>query len=191
MTEFLFLVFFFFTLCKLYKPNKVLEVCIIPVYKPMNNSSDICTLYTCIYCIHWKVLFSKFCRTPGTGLYDNLRQYRIPYPQAIFDIDYFERNPKPFYTLAKELYPSGKYRPNYVHYFIRMLHEKGLLLRLYTQNIDGLERSKWWWCNKLFVTGLQTDLIWNLPTLHLLGTLWRKLLHFFSASRIPTLRTLH
>ena len=88
------------------------------------------------------VVFYVCFRTPGTGLYDNLRQYRVPVPQAIFDIDYFESHPKPFYTLAKELYPSGRYRPNYAHYFIRLLHEKGILLRVYTQNIDGLERSK-------------------------------------------------
>ncbi|XP_052800890.1 uncharacterized protein LOC128231753 isoform X2 [Mya arenaria] len=79
-------------------------------------------------------------RTPGTGLYDNLQQYKIPYPEAIFDIDYFHVNPRPFFTLAKELYPSGKYRPNYIHYFLRLLHDKGMLLRMYTQNIDGLER---------------------------------------------------
>uniref|UniRef100_K1R053 NAD-dependent deacetylase sirtuin-3, mitochondrial n=1 Tax=Magallana gigas TaxID=29159 RepID=K1R053_MAGGI len=79
-------------------------------------------------------------RTPGTGLYDNLQQYRIPYPEAIFDIDFFHHNPKPFFTLAKELYPTGKYRPNFIHYFVRHLHDKGMLLRMYTQNIDGLER---------------------------------------------------
>ncbi|XP_069084457.1 NAD-dependent protein deacetylase sirtuin-3-like isoform X2 [Pleurodeles waltl] len=78
-------------------------------------------------------------RTPGTGLYDNLVRYNIPYPEAIFDINYFTHNPRPFFALAKELYP-GKYKPNFVHYFVRMLHEKGCLLRLYTQNIDGLER---------------------------------------------------
>ncbi|XP_038044293.1 NAD-dependent protein deacetylase sirtuin-3-like [Patiria miniata] len=78
-------------------------------------------------------------RTPGSGLYDNLQQYKIPSPEAIFDIDFFHRDPRPFFTLAKELYP-GTYRPNYVHYFVRMLHEKGILLRMYTQNIDGLER---------------------------------------------------
>ncbi|ELT89185.1 hypothetical protein CAPTEDRAFT_162715 [Capitella teleta] len=78
-------------------------------------------------------------RTPGTGLYDNLQQYSIPQPQAIFDRNYFEGNPRPFLTLAKELYP-GKYQPNSIHYFLRLLHEKGLLLRVYTQNIDGLER---------------------------------------------------
>lgn len=54
---------------------------------------------------------------------------------------YFFVNPKPFFTLAKELYP-GNYRPNYAHYFLRLLHDKGLLLRLYTQNIDGLERGE-------------------------------------------------
>ncbi|XP_016310815.1 NAD-dependent protein deacetylase sirtuin-3-like [Sinocyclocheilus anshuiensis] len=78
-------------------------------------------------------------RTPGTGLYANLAKYDIPYPEAIFNIDYFSDNPHPFFSLAKELFP-GHHCPNYVHYFIRMLHQKGLLLRMYTQNIDGLEK---------------------------------------------------
>ena len=46
----------------------------------------------------------------------------------------------PFYTLAQELYP-GKYRPTITHSFINLLHEKGLLLKLFTQNIDCLERE--------------------------------------------------
>ncbi|XP_026220920.1 SIRT1 domain-containing protein [Anabas testudineus] len=78
-------------------------------------------------------------RTPGTGLYANLEKYNIPYPEAIFNIDYFSNDPQPFFSLAKALYP-GRHRPNYIHYFIRMLHHKGLLLRMYTQNIDGLEK---------------------------------------------------
>ncbi|KAL9955652.1 hypothetical protein ACROYT_G037005 [Oculina patagonica] len=78
-------------------------------------------------------------RTPGTGLYDNLQQYKIPEPTAIFDLDYFWFDPRPFFCLAKSLYP-GNYQPNYVHYFVKLLHDKGLLLRMYTQNIDGLER---------------------------------------------------
>ncbi|XP_065831244.1 NAD-dependent protein deacetylase sirtuin-3, mitochondrial-like isoform X2 [Oscarella lobularis] len=78
-------------------------------------------------------------RTPGTGLYDNLKKYKIPYPTAIFDIDYFHINPKPFFCLAKELYP-GNFKPNYVHFFLKLLENKGVLLRNWTQNIDGLER---------------------------------------------------
>ncbi|KAG7276848.1 hypothetical protein CRUP_007985 [Coryphaenoides rupestris] len=78
-------------------------------------------------------------RSPGSGLYDNLQQYDLPYAEAIFEIDYFHHNPRPFFALAKELYP-GNYQPNLTHYFVRLLHDKGQLLRMYTQNIDGLER---------------------------------------------------
>jgi NAD-dependent histone deacetylase SIR2 len=64
----------------------------------------------------------------------------LPYPEAVFDIAYFRNNPKPFYALAKELYP-GKFRPTKAHSFVRLLSEKGLLLKLFTQNIDCLERE--------------------------------------------------
>ncbi|XP_049956778.1 NAD-dependent protein deacetylase sirtuin-3-like isoform X1 [Schistocerca serialis cubense] len=79
-------------------------------------------------------------RSPGTGLYDNLQQYNLPYPEAIFDLGFFVRDPRPFLSLAKELYPGKKYRPNLGHYLARLINEKGKLLRMYTQNIDGLER---------------------------------------------------
>uniref|UniRef100_A0A671WZ64 Sirtuin 3 n=1 Tax=Sparus aurata TaxID=8175 RepID=A0A671WZ64_SPAAU len=78
-------------------------------------------------------------RSPGSGLYDNLQQYDLPYAEAIFEIGFFRHNPNPFFALAKELYP-GNYQPNLTHYFVRLLHEKKQLLRMYTQNIDGLER---------------------------------------------------
>uniref|UniRef100_A0A8C3VQE1 NAD-dependent protein deacetylase n=2 Tax=Catagonus wagneri TaxID=51154 RepID=A0A8C3VQE1_9CETA len=79
-------------------------------------------------------------RSPGTGYYSTLRHHDLPYPEAIFELSFFFHNPKPFFAFAKELYP-GNYRPNATHYFLRLLHDKGLLLRLYTQNIDGLERA--------------------------------------------------
>ncbi|XP_069763644.1 NAD-dependent protein deacetylase sirtuin-2 isoform X2 [Narcine bancroftii] len=78
-------------------------------------------------------------RSPGTGLYHNLQKYDLPYPEAIFEMDYFQQNPEPFFALAKELYP-GQFKPTVSHYFIRMLRDKGLLLHCYTQNIDTLER---------------------------------------------------
>ena len=78
-------------------------------------------------------------RTPGTGLYDNLQKYNLPYPTAVFDISYFQENPKPFFTLAKELYP-GCFKPTTSHYFVKLLEQKKLLLRHFTQNIDTLER---------------------------------------------------
>ncbi|EFA06770.1 NAD-dependent protein deacetylase Sirt2-like Protein [Tribolium castaneum] len=78
-------------------------------------------------------------RSPGSGLYDNLQKYNLPHPQAIFELDFFHENPKPFFTLAKELYP-GSFKPTISHYFIKLLIEKDVLLRHYTQNIDTLER---------------------------------------------------
>ena len=79
-------------------------------------------------------------RSPDTGLYANLARLDLPYAEAVFDINYFRNNPLPFYTLAHELYP-GKYRPTIAHSFIRLLSDKGLLLKLFTQNIDCLERE--------------------------------------------------
>jgi NAD-dependent histone deacetylase SIR2 len=79
-------------------------------------------------------------RSPDTGLYTNLARLNLPYPEAVFDISFFRENPEPFYALAKELYP-GKYRPTVSHVFIALLARKGLLLKLFTQNIDCLERA--------------------------------------------------
>ncbi|KAK9498252.1 hypothetical protein O3M35_004108 [Rhynocoris fuscipes] len=78
-------------------------------------------------------------RSPGSGLYDNLQKYNLPYPQAIFELDYFVKHPEPFFHLAKELLPE-KLKPTKAHYFIKLLQDKGILLRHYTQNIDNLER---------------------------------------------------
>ncbi|EEY16094.1 NAD-dependent deacetylase sirtuin-2 [Verticillium alfalfae VaMs.102] len=79
-------------------------------------------------------------RSPGTGLYANLARLKLPYAEAVFDIDYFQKHPEPFYCLAKELYP-GRFHPTVSHAFIALLAQKGLLLMNFTQNIDCLERS--------------------------------------------------
>ncbi|KAJ3207698.1 NAD-dependent protein deacetylase sirtuin-2 [Entophlyctis luteolus] len=77
-------------------------------------------------------------RSPGTGLYYNLEKYRLPSPdQPITSSNRI--NPKPFFVLAKELYP-GNFCPTLSHYFIKMLAKKNMLLRNFTQNIDTLER---------------------------------------------------
>lgn len=79
-------------------------------------------------------------RSPDTGLYANLAHLGLPYPEAMFDINFFRENPQPFYALARELYP-GRYRPTIAHCFIKLLYDKGRLLKLFTQNIDCLERE--------------------------------------------------
>lgn len=79
-------------------------------------------------------------RSPDTGLYANLAFLDLDEPEDVFDIGFFRQNPKPFYALARELYP-GRYRPTVAHSFIRLLHDKGMLLKHFTQNIDCLERQ--------------------------------------------------
>ncbi|XP_075721973.1 sirtuin 2 isoform X4 [Rhipicephalus microplus] len=107
-------------------------------------------------------------RSPNSGINSKLGKFNLPSPEAIFEIGYFRhkathpsatlrvstelicntdglreggcmRNPAPFYALARQLFPKNL-KPTLSHCFLRLLHQKGLLLRLYTQNIDCLER---------------------------------------------------
>lgn len=77
-------------------------------------------------------------RTPGTGLYDNLQRFNLPQAESIFELN-FRKNPGAFYELAREMWP-GNFEPTPAHYFVRLLNDKGILLRCYSQNIDSLER---------------------------------------------------
>ncbi|XP_013114235.1 NAD-dependent histone deacetylase sirtuin-1 [Stomoxys calcitrans] len=75
------------------------------------------------------------------GIYSRLaKDYpNLPDPQAMFDINFFSRDPRPFYKFAREIYP-GQFKPSPCHRFIKMLEQKQKLLRNYTQNIDTLEQ---------------------------------------------------
>ena len=62
----------------------------------------------------------------------------LPDPQAMFDIDFFRKDPRPFFKFAREIYP-GQFTPSLCHRFIRCIEANSRLLRNYTQNIDTLE----------------------------------------------------
>jgi NAD-dependent SIR2 family protein deacetylase len=78
-------------------------------------------------------------RSPGTGLYSQLAAYKLPTPEAIFELNYFRQRPEAFYKLCREMWPNT-FKPTDAHRFIKLLHDKGKLLRCFTQNIDSLER---------------------------------------------------
>jgi NAD-dependent SIR2 family protein deacetylase len=105
-------------------------------------------------------------RTPGTGLYDNLQDYGLPFPEAIFDLDFYRQNPRPFQRLCKELCAHqppvsldpalrspvpcstrcahrwpGNFQPTPTHCFLKVLYDHGKLVRVFTQNIDTLETA--------------------------------------------------
>jgi NAD-dependent deacetylase sirtuin 2 len=75
----------------------------------------------------------------GSGLYDNVSKFNLPRAESIFDIEYFCSNPTPFMTVAKDLLP-GRHRPTKSHFFLHLLEKKRRLRRIYTQNIDDLEK---------------------------------------------------
>ena len=63
-------------------------------------------------------------------------------PQDVFSIDSFRASKEAqmaFYDVARELLTSGA-EPTVAHCFLKLLEDKGLLKRLYTQNIDMLEK---------------------------------------------------
>ncbi|KAI9598276.1 DHS-like NAD/FAD-binding domain-containing protein [Syncephalis fuscata] len=76
----------------------------------------------------------------ANGIYSRMDKYPLDDPQQMFDIEYFRYCPEIFFSFAKEIYPSN-FKPSPSHAFIRLLEEKGRLLRNYTQNIDTLEQS--------------------------------------------------
>jgi len=80
-------------------------------------------------------------RSPTTGIYSNLKEFNLPYPEALFELEYFRKSPQAFNTWCKEFWPGENYHPNLGHYFLKLLEDKGKLSRVYTQNIDGLEAA--------------------------------------------------
>ncbi|KRY79493.1 NAD-dependent protein deacetylase sirtuin-3, mitochondrial, partial [Trichinella pseudospiralis] len=75
-------------------------------------------------------------RSSESGFYRQIqKEENISDPASVFDLNLFKQDPTLFYKVAWRLFP-GIHKPNAVHYFIRLLQEKDLLLRVYTQNID-------------------------------------------------------
>lgn len=75
------------------------------------------------------------------GLYSYVEdRYSLPYPEAIFDIDYFKKDPLPFFDLSSELLNS-KVNPSITHRFISWLEGLGKVSTVITQNIDMLHEK--------------------------------------------------
>lgn len=66
--------------------------------------------------------------------------------EDLFDFEVFQEDPRPFFKFARDLYfPSGsednaqRIHPSDSHKLLALLEQKRMLLRVYSQNIDGLE----------------------------------------------------
>lgn len=74
------------------------------------------------------------------GFYSRISNLGLSDPQEVFDLEIFQTDPGIFYSIAHMILPPDNvYAP--LHKFIRLLQDKGKLLRNYTQNIDNLEAN--------------------------------------------------
>jgi NAD-dependent SIR2 family protein deacetylase len=84
-------------------------------------------------------------RSKDSGLYQtlNTEELGLSCAEDLFCINFFQDEPGPFYSFAKNLYfPKGEdvqVEPSDSHKLLAMLEKRKMLLRVYTQNIDGLE----------------------------------------------------
>lgn len=102
------------------------------------------------------------------GFYSKIRHLGLDDPQDVFNYDIFMQDPSVFYNIAHMvLPPENLYSP--LHSFIKMLQDKGKLLRNYTQNIDNLESyagikpEKLVQCHGSFATASCITCHWKLP----------------------------
>lgn len=91
-------------------------------------------------------------RSPG-GMYDTLRPELLTAtpqqrqsmrhdPTAVVSWSLFRHNPLPYLELRRPFIlgtAERRWKPTASHWFVRLLHDKGKLRRLLTQNIDGLD----------------------------------------------------
>jgi NAD-dependent SIR2 family protein deacetylase len=74
------------------------------------------------------------------GLYNFVnKRYDLPYPEALFELDYFAQNPTPFFEIAKMML-SQDVRPSVCHKFVAWLEEQQKVSLTVTQNIDMLHQ---------------------------------------------------
>lgn len=72
------------------------------------------------------------------GLYNE--KYDYP-PEVILSHSFFEEHPLEFFNFYRDKLNSLKVLPNITHNYLKKLDEKGKLLAIVTQNIDGLHEK--------------------------------------------------
>jgi len=82
-------------------------------------------------------------RDKDNGVYAQIRrQHGIVNPEDLFTQGMYESNPGPLCMWMQEfLTTRDRAIPTVTHLFLKILEERGCLLRCYTQNIDGLEQT--------------------------------------------------
>jgi NAD-dependent deacetylase sirtuin 2 len=78
-------------------------------------------------------------KSPGTGIDHVLEEYGVDDTEDLFTMSIFKKKPQGFFKFAR--YFTKDIKPTTGHFFLLLLHQKGLLRRIYTQNMDCLEEE--------------------------------------------------
>merc|ERR1711972_1110417 len=70
------------------------------------------------------------------------QEFGLAHADDVSHIETFRKDPRPWLKWIKEIVPSAQrpLQPSLPHRFVRCLEHRGQLLRMYTQNIDTIER---------------------------------------------------
>ncbi len=75
------------------------------------------------------------------GLYRTVQKtYNLPSGETLFDIDYFDWDPRPFYRFTGDMYGLDP-QPTRCHRLLARWEEEGRINLVITQNIDGLHQK--------------------------------------------------
>lgn len=71
---------------------------------------------------------------------EHVDELNLPHARALLDLDFFMKQQEPLYSIIEYFlkYPD---EVNAAHLFAVLLHERGILIRYYTENMDELEAA--------------------------------------------------
>lgn len=83
-------------------------------------------------------------RSPKVGLYASIKDTAALHNKSatfVFELKVFMKDPRPFWWIFCKMWPkTAQALPTPFHFLIKLLDCHNLLLRCYSQNVDGLEK---------------------------------------------------
>ena len=89
-------------------------------------------------------------------LKEEISKLDIPFPDVLFDLNYFKFDPYPFYSIFHKLISPAAI-PTSAHFLVKCLEENSMLLMAFTKNFDNLERKAGVSENKLILAHGSAD----------------------------------
>ena len=94
-----------------------------------------------MHCIRFNIIFNFRSKN---GLYNSkeFKEFNLEDNQQVFALTQFLKDCRPFCSASELIMPDDKHKPTVAHELMKLFSDRGQLKRVYTQNIDGLEKGK-------------------------------------------------